>query len=315
MSKAATLANVPSYSFMRNRIINGDMRIDQRNNGSSVSMINSGSYSVDRWYGIEDSDGTMTMQRSTVAPAGFTNSLAFTTGTADASLSALQYVIMGQRIEGVNIYDFGWGTASAQNITMSFWVRSSLTGTFGGSLCSIFFLRSYPFTYSISAANTWELKSITIPGDTSGTWSTDNSIGIQVLFGLGVGSTRSGTAGSWSTNEFYSATGAVSVIGTAGATWNITGVQFEVGSVATPFERRIFGQELQLCQRYFLAATYFVNSSSTGRNCAMFPVTMRAAPVIAGGGSGYTSSIVTAAGFCNDQTTAAQQNLTFNAEL
>ena len=292
---------IPSSSFLRNRIINGDMRIDQRNAGASVNLISSGIYGVDRWFGVEDSDGTMTMQRSTNAPAGFTNSLAFTTGTADPSLAATQYVLAEQMIEGVNTYDLGWGTASARTVTLSFWVRSSLTGTFGGSLRNIDYTRGYPFTYSISVANTWEFKSVTIPGDTSGTWSTDTSVGIRVDFGLGVGSTFSGTAAAWANGNFVSATGAVSVIGTASATWFVTGVQLEVGSAATPFERRLYAQELFLCQRYYqvlleqLVYEGTVNGGSLPINNIAFPVPMRVMPstsLTALGGSNASTLLV-----------------------
>ena len=237
-------------SFLRNRIINGDMRIDQRNAGASVTMSAAITYTVDRWFSFEDTDGVMTAQQITSAPSGFSNAIRCTTTTADASLGAAQRVIFGQRIEGFNVADLGWGTASAQTVTLSFWVRSSLTGTFGGSLNNVA-TRSYPFTYTISAANTWEQKTVTIPGDTSGTWNSTSSSGIQVAFGLGVGSTFSGTAGAWAASDLNSATGAVSVIGTLNATWDLTGVQLEVGTVATPFERRQFGQELALCQRYY----------------------------------------------------------------
>jgi hypothetical protein len=236
---------------MRNRIINGDMRIDQRNAGASVTVTSGGVFITDRWESTEDTDGTMTAQQSTTAPAGFTSSLLFTTGTADASLGTSQYVFFQQKIEGFNVADLGWGTASAQSITLSFWVRSSLTGTFGGALRNSTANRSYPFTYTISAANTWEQKSVTIAGDTTGTWVTNNDAGILFGFGLGVGSSLSGTAGAWNSNNNISATGAISVIGTAGATFFLTGVQLEPGTVATPFERRSYGQELILCQRYF----------------------------------------------------------------
>ncbi len=270
----------------RNRIINGDMRIDQRNAGASVTMSTSVAYTVDRWFSYEDTDGVMTAQQNTSAPTGFTNSLKCTTTTADASLAATQRVIVGQRIEGFNVADLGWGTASAQAVTLSFWVRSSLTGTFGGAVNNQN-NRSYPFTYAISVADTWEQKTITIPGDTSGTWSTNSSTGIQLVFGLGVGSTYSGTAGAWAGSDLNSATGATSVIGTLNATWYITGVQLEAGSVASPFERRDYGRELIMCQRYYQLIDTFTGVSSSATvayGSCLFQVPMRAAPSIAAAG-------------------------------
>jgi hypothetical protein len=193
----------------------------------------------------------MTAQQSSVAPAGFTNSLLITTTSADASLGATQFSLLAQRIEGFNIADLGWGTANAQPVTLSFWVRSSLTGTFGGSFGNGSFNRYYAFSYTINSANTWEQKSITVAGDTTGTWATNNGIGIQVNFGLGVGSTYSGAAGSWGSSALFSTTGATSVIGTLSATWQVTGVQLEKGSTATSFDYRPYGTELALCQRYY----------------------------------------------------------------
>jgi len=232
----------------KNRIINGDMRIDQRNAGASVTPTASG-YTLDRWRaGVTDAS-LFSVQRSTTAPTGFTNSLVFTSLSADSGSAGDQYGI-SQRIEGYQIGDLAWGTANAKTVTLSFWVRSSLTGTFGGSIRNNSVNRSYVFTYSIAAANTWEYKTITIPGDTSGTWDTSTNIGILLNFGLGEGSSVSGTAGSWSSNNYTGATGAVQVTATNGATWYITGVQLEAGSVATPFEHRNFGDELVRCQRY-----------------------------------------------------------------
>jgi hypothetical protein len=242
--------NTPNTFGFKNRIINGGMVIDQRNAGASVSMT-SAVYPVDRWIAFEDTDGTMTAQQSSTAPSGFNNSVVFTTTLADASLGATQFARTNYRIEGYNVSDFAWGTASAAAVTLSFWVRSSLTGTFGGSVSNSAFNRSYPFTYTISVANTFEQKTITIAGDTSGTWLTTNGIGMEINFGLGVGSTYSGTAGAWAAAGYISATGAVSVVGTSGATFYITGVQLEKGSTATSFDFRDYGRELAMCQRYF----------------------------------------------------------------
>lgn len=238
------------YGF-KNRIINGAMTFDQRNSGAAVTMSNAVVYNLDRWWSYEDTDGTMTAQQSSVAPTGFTKSLLCTTTVADASLSATQRVVISQAIEGYNIADLGWGSAgAAAAVTLSFWVRSSLTGLFGGA-CKGGDNRSYPFSYTISAANTWEYKTVTIAGDTTSTWNTTNGTGFNINFGLGVGTTNSGTAGAWVTGDYNSCTGATSVIGTSGATFYITGVQLEKGTVATSFDWRPYGTELNLCQRYY----------------------------------------------------------------
>jgi hypothetical protein len=242
----------PVSSVHKNRIINGAMVISQRNGTSSVTIANAtGTYTLDRWRFYEDTDGVITAEQSTVAPSGFTNSLLVTVTTADTSLGASQFALFEQKVEGFNVADLAWGTASAKPITISFWVRSSLTGTFGGAIANNAFNRSYPFTYTINAANTFEYKTITIAGDTTGTWLTNNGTGMLVQFGLGVGSSFSGTAGAWSASGLISATGATSVVGTSGATFYITGVQLEVGTQATSFEYRQYGTELALCQRYY----------------------------------------------------------------
>jgi len=273
-----------SLQGFRNRLINSDMRIDQRNAGASVTLTSGGVFTVDRFIGFEDTDGAMTAQQDTSAPAGFVNSVKLTTTTADATLAATQFALYRQTIEGTNVADLGWGTANAKTITLSFWVRSSLTGTFGGALSNSTSNRTYPFTYTISVADTWEYKTVTIAGDTSGTWLTTTGVGIYVSFGLGVGTTYSGTAGAWAGVQYFSATGATSVIGTLNATWYVTGVQLEVGSVATPFERRPYGTELSLCQRYYWkVSTFPLNVSVTAQFCGSnikFPVTMRAAPTL-----------------------------------
>jgi hypothetical protein len=270
-------------SFMRNRIINGAMVIDQRNAGASGTA---SGYTVDRfaYYGSQASKGTWQQNAGSVTPpAGFKNYLGFTSSSAYSVLSTDEFEFY-QSIEGYNVADLGWGAAGAQTVTLSFWVRSSLTGTFGGALQNSAANRSYPYSYTISAANTWEQKTITVPGDTSGTWLTTNGIGIAVYFGLGVGSTKSGTAGAWSGSYLTSATGATSVVGTNGATWYITGVQLEVGSVATPFEREIYSNTLAKCQRYYQVWSpppgRGVSNSTTAINRVGWPliVEMRTAP-------------------------------------
>ena len=246
----------------KNRIINGDMRIDQRNAGASVTPTTSNTYLVDRWQAILTVSSKYSAQQnagSVTPPAGYINYLgitslsAYTVGASDA-FSVTQF------IEGLNIADLGWGTANAKTVTLSAWVYSSLTGTFGGSLVNNASNRSYPFTYTISSANTWTQISITIPGDTSGTWLTTNGTGIRVYFSLGMGTTYSGTAGAWAAGFYESVTGATSVVGTNGATFYITGVQLEVGSSATGFDYRDYTTELIMCQRYL----YAINTVGTG---------------------------------------------------
>ena len=233
----------------KNRIINGAMVIDQRNAGASVTPTAT-AYTLDRWQFLINQSSKFTTQQSSTAPTGFINSILVTSSSAYSVLTG-DYFTVRQAIEGLNVADFAWGTANAVTVTLSFWVRSSLTGTFGGAINNNAGDRSYPFTYTINSANTFEQKTITIAGDTSGTWLTTNSRGMMISFGLGFGSTYSGTAGAWAAGNFLSVTGATSVVGTNGATFYITGVQLEVGSTATSFEYRPYGTELALCQRYY----------------------------------------------------------------
>ena len=240
------------YTGFRNRIINGAMVIDQRNAGASVTPT-TGQYLVDRWAFQSSQASKFTAQQnagSVSLPVGFTNYLGLTSASA-YTVGTSDYFSVWQKIEGFNIADLAWGTANAQTVTLSFRVYSSLTGTFGGVVQNGTFTRSYPFVYSITAANTWTSVIIVIPGDITGTWSTNSSTGIYIQWGLGVGSTYSGTAGTWAGTNYVSATGAVSVVGTSGATFYITGVQLEKAGTATPFEYRLYGTELALCQRYY----------------------------------------------------------------
>jgi len=277
----------PISSVMRNRIINGAMVIDQRNAGASVTPAQFGAYSVDRWLASNNIGGKYSVQQNAGAvtpPVGFTDYLGATSTSAYSVGSTDQFALI-QNIEGFNIADLGWGTANAKPVTLSFWVRSSLTGTFGGSLQNDAGNRSYPFSFTINSANTWEYETITIAGDTTGTWLTTNGRGIRVILSLGAGSSVKGTAGAWAASNFTSATGAVDIVGTNGATFYITGVQLEVGTQATSFEYRQYQQELALCQRYYyefdvsdLAAIPCWAQGTNVTNCRMMvPVTMRTA--------------------------------------
>jgi hypothetical protein len=257
---SATTTSTQSYNGFKNRIINGAMAIDQRNAGASVSPTTSGTYVLDRWnveigaaskFSVQQTPSATETGYATRVAAGFTSYLACTSLSA-FTLGATDSFDIQQRIEGFNTADLAWGTSSAKTITLSFWAYSSLTGTFGGSLRNSGSSRSYPFTYTISSANTWTQISITIAGDTSGTWiGATNGIGLTVAFSIGMGTSYSGTAGAWASANYGSATGAVSVVSTNGATFYITGVQLEKGSTATSFDYRPYGTELALCQRYY----------------------------------------------------------------
>jgi hypothetical protein len=264
-ANGGTGTNTGYYSF-KNRIINGAMNVSQRYATASTSLTTSLAYYIDRFTMIKGTTGaTATVAQSTTAPTGFANSMLITIGTG-ASPGAADLNYVAQLIEGNNVFDLAFGTASASSVTFSFWVRSSLTGTFSGCLNNGVTTaggRSYPFNYTISSANTWEQKTITIAGDTSGTWVTNTSAGMQVVWDLGSGSGYAGTANVWATSFFPKATSSSNLIATSGATFYITGVQLEKGSAATSFDYRPYGTELFLCQRYYEKASIAVYNTVT----------------------------------------------------
>jgi len=301
VTNAQVGASVYEGMMFRNRIINGDMRIDQRNAGASVT-VNAGAvgvFPVDRFASTNNSStAAYDLQRVTDAPAGFVNSVKMTVTATDNLSSATQYCRIREGVEANYVDDLGWGGANAKAITVSFWVKSSVTGTFSMSILNSAYNYSYPVSYTISAADTWEYKTINIPGPTAGTWQTGTNAGFYIEWTWGANSNILGPSGSWSANRYEGVTGQVNLMATNGATWFLTGVQVEVGSVATPFERRPFGTELALCQRYYYTHApkgasnihtnvfYFNNTEIDG--ALQFPVAMRTAPsLVTASGTNY----------------------------
>jgi len=292
ITQAGEFNSSGTFGF-KNRIINGAMAISQRNGTSTITPAN-GDYGVDRWtFGLAQSS-KLTSAQTTTAPAGFNFSTLITSSSSYTPLTNDLFRFT-QLIEGFN-FDLGFGTANAKTFTLSFWVRSSLTGTFGGSLQNNDNDRSFPFTYTINAANTFEYKTVTVAGDTTGTWvGATNGIGLYVNFSMGAGSGRLGTAGSWQAAGYYGATGQTNLVATNGATWFLTGCQLEVGSTATSFDYRPYGTELALCYRYYYQrniasgdypfALQAYNTTSVYGAMVQFPVTMRATPTMASSGA------------------------------
>lgn len=292
---------------LRNKIINGSFTVNQR--GWTTGTPTTSAFTVDRLFAIQTVASKYSLATGAVnvaaAAAGASGSLITITSLSSYSVPAGDSYHIAQRVEGYNIADFLWGTADAKTVTLSFFVTSTLTGTFGGSIRNGTNTRSYSFSYSIPVANTWTKIAVTIPGDTAGAftdWLTTNGIGLAVSFGLGVGSSNSTTGGAWVAGSYTSVTGAVSVVGTNAATWTIANVQLEVGPVATPFEQRPYGLELALCQRYFggVLPHYRRNddafSNGTDGGMVHYPVTPRATPVVTLTLSGSNVTALTSAG-------------------
>jgi hypothetical protein len=282
---------------IRNKIINGAMAVNQRNTAVTTTE----TYGVDRFIFVKGNDATESAAQSTDAPAGFSYSFRNTISVGDASIGATQFSGFKQNIEGYNIADLAFGTSSAKSVTVSFWIRSSVTGVYTGDIANSDFSRMCPFNFTINSANTWEYKTNTFPGCTDGTWNTTNGIGIAFQIYSALGSTyASGTANTWGTSGSNFGCGSpVNGIASNGNIFAWTGVQLEKGSQATPFEYRPYGKELMLCQRYFLKTN--PNNQSTGGGLSgsaqnsnycgtlyNLPVTMRAAPSVTRGGTADT---------------------------
>jgi hypothetical protein len=282
-----------------NRIINGDMRIDQRNNGASGTV--NGTYTVDRWQyvGTQAAKGTWGRNLNGWMRVDFPYVWGFQSSSAYASLTTDEFIFY-QPIEADMISDFQWGTATAQSVTLSFWAASTLTGTFSGVIKNGAGTRSYPFTYSLPVSNTWYKIVITIPGDTAGTWvMSGNAASLAVCFDLGTGSTHRGPANVWAATNYDGVTGAVSIVGTNGAQFYVTGVKLEIGSIATPYNRQSLAKSMVDCQRYyqggpgssgsyFNLATYNLASQFVTIS-QQFRTIMRATPTIVITPSGMTN--------------------------
>jgi hypothetical protein len=271
----------------RNLIINGDMRIDQRNVGSAVTSA-SNVYLTDRWQlQINGTTNTPSFQQVTDAPTGFQYSLKATSNGSE-TLPTNGAVTPRQRIEGFNSAHLLYGTSNAKTVTISFWVKSSLSGTWTFSLANNAFDRSYVAEYTITSANTWEYKTVTITGDTAGTWNTDNTTGLIVQFPVDTDTILEATPNAWLAGNYRTTSGSNRLLGTSGATWQVTGIQLEVGDTATPFEHRPYDMELARCQRYYnknlavytatLGGVGYNQSTTTARFYFPFPVTMRDIP-------------------------------------
>ena len=297
MSKARELANLGNaYSdgalSNRNLIINGAMQVAQR--GTSLTLSDATEYLIDRYRTYKDHSATATVSQSSDAPSGFTKSWLITVGTG-ATTNAANELQVAHVIEGYNASVLALGTSGAKPITISFWVKSSLTGTFAFSLLSQGAASTYVETYTISSANTWEYKTVTIQGHTGGSWNTTNGVGLALTFDLGGGSNFEASTGSWSTGNKYTTSGTTKVAGTSGATWQITGVQLEVGDTATPFEHRSYGDELARCQRYYEKQTglqsceqgIVANTTTNREHVEKWVVVKRAIPSVTFSTQGY----------------------------
>ena len=276
-----------NVSSRRNLVINGAMQISQRI-GTTATAITSGAYGIDRFFGYY-SGNSWTTQQVVDAPAGFYNSMKLAvTGTTTPT-----YSFFGQKIEGYNVNRIGLGTANCQSFTVSFYVKSSVAGIYSISVGNGAGDLAYPVQYTINSTNTWERKSMTIPAITSGTWEVGNGTGIFLRFNMGSPSGRTDTANGWRSGNFDGAdgsTGAVTWATTSGATYNITGLQVEVGDSASDFEHRSFGEEMRLCQRYFYSTQsdggtadyrFAISDGANGvyiNSYINLPVSMRATP-------------------------------------
>ena len=306
MSNARKLAdNLPTEGQLGNRniLINGQMTIAQRN--TAAHNEGNGYFSLDRWYQEKTNHDqfTYSVEQVSDAPSGFSKCLRVTTSTAETALAADEFSRIYQSIEGNNLASVGFGTADAKPLTLSFWVKSSITGNWSASLYIYDANKIYSQAYTINSANTWEYKTLTFPALTSGGPVIDNSVGARVIFGLFAGSDYNTATTDWTTfsNTYLIGGQTANLAGTLNATWQITGVQLEVGPQSTPFEHEPVGVTLSKCQRYFYKENYTSGSFTRGPHATQYetnhkfthifhPTTMRATPTSTVSYSGGTQT-------------------------
>lgn len=271
MSKAAELAALIGGQKAlgnKNLIINGAMTIDQRHNGSSFTVVNGNATTgviADRFRVNEASGAVMTGQRVADAPVGFEYSSKLTVTTADSSLGSTEFHRIIQPIEGKNISNLNWGTSNAKTLTLTFYVKSSVTGQYYISVFNNAADRTLLKGYTIDSADTWEKKTITIIGDQSGTWLTTNAVGIYLMWSLGTGSSyQSSTLDAYQAGFYMAKSDQVNIAASVSSTWQLTGVQLEVGDVATAFEHEDVGTTLRKCQRYYYKVEHSYGSIEIG---------------------------------------------------
>lgn len=282
---------------IRNLIINGAMEVSQRTT-STTAATSGGAYGVDRWEAFASGGGAFTQEQSTTVPDNnFKNSVKLTVTTADSSIAAADYYAFNYNIEGNDIIRTGYGTSDAVSMTLSFRARSSVGGKYSVTVYNHNGSRGYLNTFDL-VADTWKYVTLSFAGDTGGTWNKDNSKGLVIRFDLGGGSNGNGTANQWTTSGSFAAnhtSDSVKWISTNAATFNLTGVQLEVGNTATPFEHRSFGDELARCQRYLEVLEKASGESVIGTGLAYsttrllvshsFKVTKRSSPSLTVDGS------------------------------
>ena len=311
----------------RNKIINGDFIIHQR--GGTIAS-SSGNYTIDRWrtYRAGDSSGGWSVQQSLASYpqtniAGVIDNFkasAFITVTSAGSAAANNNNKFQQRIEGSNVYDLAFGTVAAKKVTVSFYVKCSLTGDFGVALVNGDHNRSNVQLYTINSATTWERKILTFDGDTSGTWYTNSGIGLQLMFDIGSGSSKhASSTGTWLSGEYHGTTSSVKLVHTNGATIQFCGVQLEAGEIATPFEFRSHADELARCQRYYqviadgnqeIISNIFIFQNNRITGCRPLATAMRTTPSVVDNTSGGTRFRINAN---SDQNTG--NNITVNSTV